>query len=258
MDTVKSNPDNARKQTDTGRRSFMWKVGAGMSAVMAAAVPAVARPLFGSDKRLNTGIDDLSRQIAALENEKSIRKLHRTYEDSLDKGIYSDVLDMFTEDAEVIFNGGLFKGKRGVKRLFCENFSSGQTGRRINPAPGFELNREQQQETLKVSPDNKTARARFTYSIQIGTPIDSDSVLVKMARLQGEGIQKWWEGGIYDVSYVKDLKAGSWKIKRLEYKTLSRADYKPGMSYAKPISVQQFSKAYPGDPAGPDRLVKSV
>ena len=258
MDTVKTNTAKVPRQTDTERRSFIWKVGAGMSAVLAAAVPAVAKPVFGSDKKLKTSVDDLSKQVAILENEKSIRSLHRAFENSLDNGMYSGVLDMFTADAEVIFKGGLFKGSRGVKRLFCENFSSGQTGRRIDPAPGFEPNGEQQKEMLKVSPDGKTARARFSYSIQVGAPIDSDSTLVKMARLQGEGIQKWWEGGIYELNYVKDVKEETWKIKRLEYRTLSRADYKPGRSYAKAISVPQFAKVYPKDPAGPDRLVNQA
>jgi hypothetical protein len=255
MDAVKSNTDNIRKQTDTGRRSFMWKVGAGMSAVLAAAVPAIAKPVFGSDKKLKTSVDDLSKQVVILESEKSIRNLHKAYEDSLDKGMYSEVLGMFTDDAEVVFNGGLFKGNRGIRRLFCSHFSSGRTGRRIDQAPGFELNSERQQEMLEVTPDGRSARARFAYSIQVGAPIDSDSVLVKMARLQGEGIKKWWEGGVYELSYVKDVKIGTWKIKRLAYKTLARADYNPGRSYATPVTVNQFSTIYPHAPSGPDRLI---
>ena len=65
---------------------------------------------------------------------------------------------------------------------------------------------------------------------------------------------KWWEGGIYEVSYLKDMKDGGWKIKRLEYRVLSKADYRPGKSCARPISVPLFSKVYPADPAGPDSL----
>ncbi len=255
MNLAKSNTETIRKQTDKGRRSFMWKVGAGMSAVLAAAVPAVAKPVFGGDKKSKMSVNDLSKQVAILESEKSIRNLHKAYENSLDKGMYSEVLDMFTHDAEVIFNGGLFKGNRGVERLFRGHFSTGQTGRRIDQAPGFEPDSEQHRERLEISPDGRTARARFTYSIQVGEPIDSDSVLVKMARLQGEGVRKWWEGGMYELSYVKDAGERTWKIKRLEYRTLARADYKPGRSYAKPISVNSFSKVYPHNPAGPDRLI---
>lgn len=251
MDTLKS---DTRKQADTGRRSFIWKLGAGMSAVVAAAVPAMARPLTANDKKLKGSIADLSRRVSTLEDEKNITNLHRAYEDLLDKGMYVEAAGMFADNAEVIFNGGVFKGKRGVTRLYCDYFSSGLTGKRIDPAPGFQLYPEQQ-ETIEVAGDGKSAKARFSYSIQAGAPIDSDSLLVKMARFQGEGIQRWWEGGVYELSYVKDTVDGSWKIMRLEYKTLSRADYRPGRSHANPISVQQFSAVYPDDPAGPDRLV---
>ena len=255
MGTFKSNTDNIQKQTDTGRRSFIWKVGAGMSAVLAAAVPAIAKPVISNDKKLRIRVNSLSKQVAILETKKSIRKLHKAYEDLLDKCMYSEVLNMFTDDAEVIFNGGVFKGTRGVKRLFCSHFSSGMTGKRIDPAPGFQLNPEQQQDMVEISPDLKSAKAGFTYSIQIGSPIKSDSQLVKMARLQGEGIMKWWEGGIYEVAYVKDIKDGNWKIRRLEYRVLSRADYRPGRTYAKPVSVSSFSKVYPEDQTGPDKLI---
>ncbi len=255
MDKVKSK-SNALEHADTGRRSFLWKVGAGMSAVLAAAVPSVAKPLISNDKKLKTSVDSLSKQVAMLEDEKKIRELNKTYGDLLDKGMYSEVLDLFADDAEVIFNGGVFTGKnRGLNRLFCNNFKSGLSGKRIDAAPGFELNPEKQQDLVEVASDQITAKARLTYSIQVGVPIESDSLLVKMARLQGEGIRKWWEGGVYELSYVKESKDGNWKIKKLEYKTFSRADYKQGRSYAKDIFVAEFTAVYPEAPAGPDRLV---
>ena len=45
-----------------------------------------------------------------------------------------------------------------------------------------------------------------------------------MARLHGEGVRTW-EGGVYRIKYRKDA-AGHWKIRRMEYDTLSRADYR--------------------------------
>ena len=151
------------------------------------------------------------------------------------------------------FNGGLFAGKeRGVRRLYCGYFRAGLTGKKIEPAPGFELDSTQLQDIIEVAPDRKSARARFAYSMQVGAPIISDSQLVKMARLQGEGVIKWWEGGIHEVSYVKE--GDIWKIRRLDYHVTTKANYAPGRSYARPIHVPAFSKTYPADPAGPDRL----
>jgi hypothetical protein len=51
------------------------------------------------------------------------------------------------------------------------------------------------------------------------------------------------------------MKDGIWKIERLEHRVLSKADYRPGKSCARPISVPLFSKRYPEDPVGPDRLI---
>jgi len=109
-----------------------------------------------------------------------------------------------------------------------------------------------------VAADRLSAKAQFPYSIQVGAPIASDSSLVKMARLHGEGIMKWAESGIYEISFAKDMKNGSWKIKRLEYRVMSSTNYRPGKSYARPISVPLFAKTYPEDQAGPDRLITSV
>ena len=117
---------------------------------------------------------------------------------------------------------------------------------------------EPQPDNVNVAADRKTAVASFSYSIQVGTPIISDSQLVQMARMHGEGIMKWWERGTYGISYVKDSEDSGWKIKRLEYRVLSKADYRPGKSHARPISIPRFSKIYPEDPTGPDILEDNV
>jgi hypothetical protein len=58
----------------------------------------------------------------------------------------------------------------------------------------------------------------------------------------------------YRVNYRKDS-AGRWKISRLEYDTLSRADYRSGKSYAQPISVSRLATRFPADQQGPDELL---
>jgi len=243
-------------QPNIGRRSFIWKTGAAASAVLATSVPAMSMPKMTGDRGLKTEVDRLTGKLGNMEDENQIRRLHHTYENFLNAGGYEEVVNLFVDDGEVLFNGGVFKGKeRGIRRLFCNRFSPGMTGKMIMPAPGFELDNELHQDTVEIARDRRSATAQFSYSIQVGSPIISDSVIIKMARLQGEGIMKWWEGGIYNVSYVKDMKGRKWKIKKLEYETLSKADYKPGRSYAKPIDIPAFSKVYPRDPAGPDKLI---
>jgi len=238
---------------DTGRRSFIWKTGAAMSAVVASAAAGISKQTVDSDAGLKDQLNQLSNRIGSLEDADVVRRLHQEYESRLDRGMYEEVAGMFADDAEVVYNGGLFTGKDGIRRLYCDHFASGGTGRKIVPAPGFETDPAQPLDIVEVAGDRKTATGQFPYSMQVGAPMTGDSSLVEMARLQGEGIVKWWESGIQEVFYVK--KGNTWTIKKLEYRIVSKADYKPGRAYAKPIDVPAFSSVFPKNPTGPDRLV---
>jgi carotenoid cleavage dioxygenase len=209
--------------------------------------------------RSRSDVDQPSRRLGLLEDELAIRRLHETYEICLDSGFYEDVVDLFTEDGEVAFNGGVFDGRgRGVRRLYVDRFRSVRAGKRIEVPPGSELDARQQPAVVTVATDRKSAQARFAYSIQVGAPIVSDSQLARMARLHGEGILRWWEGGTYVASYAKDVSDGGWRMRRLEFQVQSRAAHGRGRSGATPIPVPVFSKAFPEDPAGPDRLVSQA
>ncbi len=248
-----SKPGECLKQ-NSGRRSFLWRTGAAMSAVLASAVAGVSKSGPDDDSGVNGEVAKLSNKIGRLEDANAIRTLHQTYESNLDKGMYEDVIRMFADDAEVVFNGGVFAGReKGVRRLYHDYFAPRLTGKKIAPAPGFEPDPAGQQDIVKVTADRKTAAGQFPYSMQVGEPMTGDSSLVEMARLQGEGIVKWWEGGICEASYIKI--GESWKIRRLEYRTVSKANYRPGQAHATAIDVPAFSSVFPKNPAGPDKLV---
>jgi hypothetical protein len=245
-------PGNGPK-SDAGRRAFIWKTGAAMSAVVATAVAGIPKQKVDADAGLKGQLEYLSNRVGNLEDANAIRRLHQAYEFRLDRGMYEEVAGMFAEDAQIVYNGGLFTGKDGIRRLYCDHFASGRTGRKIEPAPGFEADPAQPLDIVEVAADRQTATAKFFYSVQVGAPLTGDSSLVEMARLQGEGIVHWWESGIHDISFEK--KENEWRIVRLEYCVTSRADYRPGRSCAKPIEVPVFSSVFPKNPTGPDRLV---
>jgi hypothetical protein len=227
-------------------------MGAGASAALASTAG------MGMANAETSTTDDPTLRAALLEEEKTLRKFHHAFEQAMDKGLHEEVIGMFADDrevAEVVFNGGVFKGRsHGVSRLYRDRFPAGKTGRRMEPAPGFELTAERQHDSVEVSPDLRSAKAVFPYSIQVGIPFETETSLGAMARLHGEGVRTWWEGGVYRINYRKDV-AGHWKISRLEYDTLSRADYRSGKSYAQPISVSRFATRFPADQHGPDELV---
>ncbi len=237
---------SANAVAPVSRRSFIWKIGAGAGAAVATAAGVASQ----SEARAL----DPALRVALLEEEKSLRQFHHAFEQAMDRGLHDEVIGMFAADAEVVFNGGVFRGRgRGVSRLYRERFAEGKSGARMQPAPGFELADEQQRESIEVAADLRSASAVFPYSIQVGMPFETESSLAAMARLHGEGVRTWWEGGVYRVSYRKEQ--GSWKISRLEYDTLSRADYRPGKRYALPIAVARLSTRFPEDLHGPDALV---
>ncbi len=246
MSIFKSRKAADAPSTDKGRRSFIWKVTAGVSTALASAVAARAEPRSVDHPALL--------KVALLEEERVLRLLHQSFEQAMDSGLHEEVIGMFADDAAVVFNGGVFRRSKGISRLFRDHFQPGKSGRRMEPAPGFELAADQQRDSVEVAADRRSAKAAFTYSIQVGAPLESVTSLASMARLHGEGVQTWWEGGVYDISYRKEAEGG-WQINRLEYATRSRADYRVGRSYAQPIAVPRFAKRFPEDQQGPDALV---
>ena len=225
------------------RRSFIWKIGAGASGALASTAVLGIPPAEAN----TTDNPALRAALLAslLEAEKALVKFHQAFEQAMDKGLHEEVIGMFSDDAEVVFNGGVFKSRsHGVSRLYRDRFPAGKTGQQYASVP----------DNVKVSPDLRSAVAVFPYSIQVGMPFETETSLAAMARLHGEGVRTWWEGGVYRVNYRKDME-GHWKIGRLEYDTLSRADYRSGKSYAQPISVSRFATRFPADQQGPDDLV---
>ena len=125
------------------RRSFIWKMGAGASAALASTA------VMGMAEAEASTTDNPALRAALLEEEKALRKFHQAFEQAMDKGLHEEVIGMFSDDAEVVFNGGVFKSRsHGVSRLYRDRFPAGKTGRRMEPAPGFELTADQQRDSV--------------------------------------------------------------------------------------------------------------
>ena len=116
------------------RRSFIRNMGAGVSAGVAS-VAGVSGAVAGT-------ADDPARRAARLEEERALRKFHQAFEEAMDEGNHDAVIGMFADDAEVVFNGGIYQRQQGVERLFAGLFPSGKTelGQQIgiNAAQGAE------------------------------------------------------------------------------------------------------------------------
>jgi hypothetical protein len=215
------------------RRSFIKKSGAALSGVLAAAVAGSAKTAPST-----TASDDLALRLGKLEDANAVREVYRAYESALNQGRYEDALNLFAVDSEVSFDGGIFAGKdEGVRRLYMENFRQGLTGKKVEMSESLT---DIAAENIEAAADRKSAKAVFSYSMRVGTPMDASLQLVQMARIQGGGILHRRESGNCEVSFMKEEE--SWKISRIEYRSAQSGE------------TARFTKTYPENALGPDRL----
>jgi SnoaL-like domain len=191
---------------------------------------------------LEKRIGDLTDQLGMVQDELAIRKLQHTYGYFIDKCMYEEVVDLFSERGETYFLGGVFKGKSGVRRLYCgrlgAKFADGKNG----PTRGLLLEHLTMQDVIDVAPDRLSARGRFRCFMQGG----SHESVPKIE-------EPFWEGGVYENTYLRE--GGIWKIGVLNYNVLFYAPHDKGWGRVQPgYAVPAFSKTYPDDPLGPDEL----
>ena len=161
----------------------------------------------------------LTRRVTALEDVNAIRKLHFAYGYYIDKCMYHEVVDLFADDSEQHFLNGIYKGKAGAHRLYCDWFRNLFTAATTAPMYGFLLDHLIMQDIIDIAPDGQTAKCARAASCRVACTSRSRSKI--------EGLpEMFWEGGIYENQYVKEN--GVWKIKLLNYNMLWQADYEGG------------------------------
>ena len=192
--------------------------------------------------KLEDTIGELNNRLGMLEDVNAVRRLQYTYGYLIDKCMYAETVDLFAEDGEVRFMGGIYKGKEGVRRLYIGRFRKNFTGDYNGPVFGFLLDHPQLQMVIDVSPDRKTAKLRGRSLMQAG----------RHESITDEGAlpRQWWEGGIYENEYVRE--GGVWKIRVLDYNPLWHGNFDKGWSHTPANAYPFATKTYPEDPVGPD------
>lgn len=248
--------DKSKQRAGSERRSFFLKLAAigGMLVPLKAAFGAEAKADRDRVGALEQEIASLKQHVGRIEDLNDIRKLQHSYGYYLDKCLYEEVTQLFADDGEVRFMGGIWKGKSGVRRLYVGVFGSFFTGGKNGPVPGFLLDHPQLQDVIDVAEDRSSARARFRSLMQAGVHVDSDAPMANWGREQGTHPRQWWEGGIYENKYVREN--GVWKIRLLNYNPVWHADFDKGWAYTKPEYIPAYSETYPDNPNGPDELDK--
>ncbi|MBN9146047.1 MULTISPECIES: nuclear transport factor 2 family protein [unclassified Novosphingobium] len=192
-------------------------------------------------------LERVEHDLAIQQDIHQIRRIQYTYGFFIDKSQYNEVVDLFSDEGEVWFLGGIYKGKAGVRRLYIERFQTNFTQGHNGPRYGWLLDHPQLQMVIDVAPDRKTAHVRGRSMMQAGL------------HESAEGNQRaWWEGGLYENEYVREAnEAGElvWKIKALRYYPFWHGTFADGWAKT-PIDYIPMTKTlFPEDPLGPDALV---
>jgi hypothetical protein len=200
-----------------------------------------------SIQRLEEEIEALSQRANISNDIVAIRHLHHQYGYYFDCCLFEEVVELFADDGEVRFMGGIFKGKDGIRRLYLNRLRMRHTNGYNGPKYGVLLDHLQAQDVITVAADGKSAKARFRCFSQLGRHQLAD----------GE-TRQFWEGGLYENEYVKEN--GIWKIKVLDYRGLWFADFHSGWAYTPPHLYSFYDKTIaddPDNPIAPDALIDS-
>src|SRR3569623_1484302 len=146
------------------------------------------------DARIATQIDTLTLRVEKLEATRAVKKLQRAFGYYVDRGLWQDAADLFTDDgtAEIGLDG-VYAGKQRVHD-YLEKLGGGQPGLIYGQLNEFVT----LQPVIDVSADGRTAKARWR-----------DLGMLGQYKKHAE-----WRDGIYENTYEKGAD-GVWRIKSL-------------------------------------------
>lgn len=153
-----------------------------------AAAASIASPVLAQEASAGDALDILDSRITRLEDLNQIERVQRAYGYFVDKGQWTQLSELFAEDATLEIGGkGIFLGKDRVLEYM-------QTAFGMDGAPiGILTNHMQFQTIPDVSPDGKTGWLRgraFVMSVGWGLPLYEDGFVKedgvwKISRLSG-------------------------------------------------------------------------
>jgi hypothetical protein len=184
--------------------------------------PAAAPAPALSAQDLATRTAALQSRAARLTDQDQIENLQRIYGFYLDKGLWSEVASLFTDDAELeVQDKGIFRGR---DRILAYLRAIGPEGLQA----GRLFDHMQLQPVTHVAADGRTARGRWHL----------------FAQLAQHGQFHEWETGVYENEYRNE--GGTWKIRRLHLYPTMITPYEQGWGKAS-LPASRFEPALKPD-----------
>jgi hypothetical protein len=140
-------------------------------------------------------LDRLEAGVRAEEGIRAAKRLQYSYSHYLEAGLWTDLADLFTENATGQFPNGTVTGKDNLRKRFMEQAERTQLGL----AEGQLNSHLILQPIITLSADGKTIKGTWH----------------EVAMMGKFGASASWRGGIYENEYA--LENGVWKISRLRY-----------------------------------------
>ena len=128
----------------------------------------------------------LEDRLRIVEDVKEIKKLQRIYGYYLDYGMWTEVIDLFSDNAESveIADSGVFLGKAGIERFFIGVMKANRVPKEA-PPPG-ELHAAMiGQPVVTIAPDGKKAFGRWQSLECAASPVEGTW-------------RQYWAHGIYE------------------------------------------------------------
>jgi hypothetical protein len=203
-------------------------------AVGAMALPATLQAAPAKDASVAGQIARLSAEVDQLEGARAVRKLQRAYGYYIDRGLWDEAADLFSDDATVeIGMDGVYVGKARVKEYF-KRLGGGQDGLKY----GQLYEHAQLQPEVDVAADGLSAKGRW-----------------RELEMTGHfGKDAFWGDAIEENSYVNDR--GVWKIKSLHVYINFIAPHVGGWPRLQPAAEDwrtDVAKAFPPDRPSTER-----
>lgn len=162
-------------------------------------------PPVGTAPATTATAEQLAHRISRMNDEDEVRNLQDSYGYYVDRRMWTDVVDLFTQDSKVQIDGvGTYTAAAGVRQAMERMGPEGLTQGILNDHPFFDT-------IVDVNPNGREAIAR---GIEIGMIGDANTRVAS------------WEFNVFRNHFVKEN--GLWKLKELDITPLIVANYATG------------------------------
>lgn len=186
----------------------------------------------------------LEAEVTAAEDIAAIKRLQRTYGYFVDKGLWADAAEYFTDDAAMHSPAGVVQGKEDIRQFLLRNRGDAPTGL-LGLGDGRLHNHLNLQPVIHLEAGGQGAQGRWRVLAQVGSFGRSAS----------------WAEGVQVLRYVKQR--GVWKIREIRYTGSFDSPFATGWAASAagqpaagdcagfaPPCIAPFHYANPGTPPG--------